>query len=91
VDITFCGRVERHAGLPAWGKARVSGAVAVRRAIDEHRRWEQAQPGGDPEEISGESPGAGRVGLTRVQAEPCLTVIGEMPGMRRSVVYLKVS
>ena len=44
---------------------------------------------GCPEGVAGESPGAEPAALTRVQGERCLTVIGEMPGIRRRVAYLR--
>jgi DNA-directed RNA polymerase specialized sigma24 family protein len=42
-------------------------AVAIRRATDEHRRPKRVQPAGYPEDVAGESPGAGHAALTRVQ------------------------
>ena len=42
-------------------------AVAIRRAIDEHRRRKRVRPAGCPEDVAGEPPGAGHAALTRVQ------------------------
>ena len=82
-------RWDKIAGCPPEAKRVLLCAVAIRRAIDEHRRPKRMQPAGYPEHVPGESPGAGHVALTRVQAERCLTVIGEMPGIRRRVAYLR--
>ena len=38
-------------------------AVAIRRAIDEHRRPKRVQPAGNPENVPGESPGARHAAL----------------------------
>src|SRR6266704_1357741 len=42
-------------------------AVAIRRAIDEHRRRKRVRLAGRPEDVAGEPPGAGPAALTRVQ------------------------
>ncbi len=42
-------------------------AVAIRRAIDEHRRRKRVRPAGGPEDMAEEPPGAGHAALTRVQ------------------------
>ena len=84
-----CGGT-RLPGCPPEAKRVLLCAVAIRRAIDEHRRPRRVQPAGYRENVPGESPGAGHAALTRVLAERCLTVIGEMPGIRRRVAYLRL-
>lgn len=42
-------------------------AVAVRRAIDKHRRRKRVRPARCPEDVAGEPPGTGPAALTRVQ------------------------
>ena len=76
--------------MAGWAPERKRGllcAVAVRRATDEHRRRKRVRPAGYPEDVAEEPPGAGPAALTRCRAERCLTVIGEVPGIRRRVAY----
>jgi DNA-directed RNA polymerase specialized sigma24 family protein len=54
--------------------------------------WPKAsrvQPAGCLEDVAGKPPGAGRAALSGCRAERCLTAIGEMPGIRRRVAYLR--
>jgi hypothetical protein len=55
------------AGCPPETKRGLLCAVAVRRAIDEHRYRKRVRPGWCPEDVAWESPGAGPAALTRVQ------------------------
>lgn len=43
-------------------------------------RRKRVRPAGYPEGVAGEPPAPGLAVLIRVQAERCLTVIGESPG-----------
>lgn len=62
--------------------------VARNKAIDGYRAGKPMQLAADPD-VSGESPSAERVALTRMQKDRCVKVISQMPEMRRKVAYLK--
>ena len=62
-------RWTKTAGFPPEAKRVLLCAVAIRRAIDEHRRPKRVQPAGYPENVPGESPGAGHAALTRGACE----------------------
>jgi len=82
-------RWDMMAGCPPETKRGLLCAVAIRRAIDEYRRRKRVRPAGSPEDVAGESPGAGRAALTRVQGGTLPGGDRRMPGIRRRVAYLR--
>jgi RNA polymerase sigma factor (sigma-70 family) len=63
--------------------------VAINKAIDSYLAASRVEPGAYPEDTASQSPSAGQVALTRMQADRCLKAIREMPEMRSKVAYLK--
>ena len=63
--------------------------VAINKAIDDYRAGSRVELGAYPGDRANLSPSAEQVALTRMDADKCLEVIGEMPEMRSKVAYLK--
>jgi RNA polymerase sigma factor (sigma-70 family) len=63
--------------------------VAINDAIDNYRKIGRRMRSAEPDDVIEEAASAEHVALTRMQADRCLKVINEMPGMRSKVAYLK--